>query len=317
MMTFGLYDAETRAFIKEIAPPYTSWKAFSPDAQKLAFAHGSNQVVGSSRIGDDYSLHVWNGQNEVKLPVNSSFLTSDDAEAMVVWNGSNELLVTQEVLGKTRPSHPQLNLSSVAADGKSAPRLLLKNAWKPLASPDGKLVAFYGPESARQKPTQYYIAQPLDQSLCIARRDEKPMRDGKIGYADRLPLGRFGSVYPTLFWSADSKFVFAASAYAQDDESLAEIWRFEARNGTMKRVATWNFTVPARQFSNQSNSYQWEFSGISRDEKTLFATYTQLEDDPKDVFLLQTRQWFAVHLENGKVEKLATIRGTDFAWHSE
>ena len=317
MMKFGLFDARTRAFIQDIAPPYTRWKDFAPDAQKLAFARGSRSVVGSSRIGDDYSLHVWNGQSEVKLPVNPSFLYYDDSEAMVCWRGSNELLVTQEVLDKTRSSYPQLSLSSVAADGKSAPRLLFKNAWKPLASPDGELVAFYGPESARQKPTQYYIAQPLDQSLCIARRDEKPMRDEKIGYADRLPLGRFGSVYPTLFWSADSKFLFAASAYVQGDKSFAEIWRFDARNGNRKRVAIWDFTVPARQFSNESNSYQWEFSGISRDGKTLFATFAQLENDPKDVFLLQTRQWFAVHLENGKIEKLATIRGTDFAWHSD
>ncbi len=313
MMTFGLFDAEKPAFIGKIAPPYVAWKAFSPDAEQLALARGSNQVVGSGRIGDDYSLHIWNGKSEVKLPVNASFLFSDSADAMVCWRGSHELLVTQEASATTRGTKPQLGVLAVNADGQHPPQPLLSRAWKPLASPDGNLIAFYGPESSRQKPSKYYVVAPLDQALCIARRDGKPLRAGKLGYADRLPLGRFGDAYPELFWSRDSKTLYSVSTFPQSGNSGIDIWSFDVRSGERKRVASWDFEVPQRKVSNDLSRYGWKFSDLSPDGTMLLASFIQSQDDPDSVFMLQAQQWFAVNLSSGTLTKLATMRGTDFA----
>jgi hypothetical protein len=227
---------------------------------------------------------------------------------MVCWRGSDELLVTQEASGGD-PFKPKLGVFAITADGKSR-RLILSKAWNPLASPDGNLIAFYGPESPRQKPSRYWTKAPLDQSLCIARSDGKPMRNSKTGYVDRLPLDRFGAAYPALFWSRDSKSLYAAVVTNNSIEPFVIIWRFDVKSGERHLVAVWDFQIPNPAASNDFSSYRWSFSGLSGDGKTLFATFHQ------DHFLSPTYQWFAVDLTKGTLAKLATLRGTDFAWHS-
>ncbi len=309
----GIYDAVNFKQLANIEPLYAHWKQFSPNSQYLASIFGSTHIVGSGPTGPEYTLRVWNGKDTVILPVKHTFLTRDEAQPMLCWNGSEELLVTQQDADWEKP---QPRIVSVAVNGKTPPQPLLNMAWKPLSSPDGKLVAFFGPENKAQKPHQFFDHSPFNQSLCIARRDGKPMRQADTAYPDRLPLDRFDSTYPALFWSADSQWLYAATPYNERKRPFVEIVRYNVRTGNRQSVANWAYETPYNFAPHDNSNYQWQFRGQSPDGKTLSVVYHQWDDDPEDVFRVQTSQWFAIDLTTGQLEKLATIRGSDFAWHS-
>jgi hypothetical protein len=299
---------------ENIGPLYPTWGAFSPLGTRFARVDGSSEVVGSSRIGDDYSLRIWDGARENKLPIGSSFLFHDNGQAMVSWRDENELLVTQEASQRKYVSKPRLRIDSVRSDGNTKPSTWLTEAWKPIVSPDKNWVAFYGPESERQKPTQYWIANPLDQSLCIARYDKKPLRSRVKKYPERRPLDRFQATYPAVFWTPDSRFLITAQVQS-GVEPFVRLQRFRVSDGHREVLANLNFDQPKHEKSNDIDSASWKFDGLSRDGKYLYLTFVQSRSDGS--YMREIHQWFRFGIADRKLEKLAVFRDCDFSWHDE
>lgn len=202
----------------------------------------------------------------------------------------------------TKELAPQPNVSAFSLDtGKE--QLLFQDGYRPLPSPNGSWMAFFGSENP-DKPISLrpeWTAIPTGAALCVAQADGKQRRALSL-FAD----------YPQMLWRNDNRHLLTLENHKRHDGRS----RFE---GTIKEwdSQTGHFRVVNVLQSQDTGAPDYSiidpkfrFLAMSQDGSSAFVVVSETQGKGTTSLQLTLSTLEAVNLDNGNVTVIARIRGT-------
>ena len=229
---------------------------FSPDGKRIALISGSLDTILGSPVADPLMLDVIASDAPYVPSVLSSqgFYTNNRLDrTSLAWTKSGDLIVGSSIVsghyqayGNEQEKLQQVILSFKNASGKKT--IWQTRASSPLPSPDGKHIAFIGPEQA---PDGNW--RDISPAINIARDDG----------TQRHTLTRISDRTPQMFWSPDG-----TTLYLWDFYTSVEIG---STYGALKKLSK---TIPVEL---SLTAYDIE-SGVKRNLAKLETDYRRRAD---------------------------------------
>jgi hypothetical protein len=216
---------------QSLSSPFVLW---SPDGTFIAYIRGSD-ADGSPLADHTLQLYTYN----LHTGKEHLIVRNDGVRNSVAWTPQNTLLYStlpaqeqkngqEETNAKTNrtPIRPGVHESS-AAGGEV--HLLVKDAYRPVVSPDGQWIVFFGSEDPNQAQPLYrgWWSNPHETSLSVIKRDG----------SGRKALNRESYTYPVILWMSDSKRFLTIKTRPQKSGAEAQIREWNIVTGRQKDVA--------------------------------------------------------------------------------
>lgn len=292
----------------------------SPDGNYLAYIRGGDRF-GNPTPGMDFGpptevlrlcvLDVGTGQEHTIVSNNTI------SSGGYSWTPNSTLMYSvlppQTALGlksgdNTKSKRP--NLYEVAAAGGKA-QLKISDAWRPLCSPDGQWIAFFGSEDPI-KPVPLgtnWQDDPNGASLCVVQGNGQ----------GRRAINRETGNYPHILWERDSQHLIVMKTLQTGSQSTASIQMVDTATDQFKTVSKLN--------SKDSQSLPRPVSMVppfipintSNDGQFFFANTEEYGDqDPVSKMFNRYYTFSAIDDRNGTISavcKLKNAYGLD--WYDE
>jgi Tol biopolymer transport system component len=191
-------------------------------------------------------------------------------------------------------------------------KLIIKDGFRPSASPDGSLIAFFGSYEVT-KPQPLYLEQnsPLwlwryfcrGASLCVAKPDG----------SERIALQPYVGLYPQIQWLPDNRRFITLELTKSGLVFESEVTLWDTKTQTLKKLAKLYATKSEKP--NPTDPYDriafpFSIKGVSQDGKKVFVISTSTKKTdviqgpyPPSVQVLQS-----VDIETGVVNTIATVK---------
>lgn len=283
----------------------------SPSGRYVAF------VSEVDRLGNPYSdkpgelpqlrvLNIATGESHIVIE------NSDPTAGGWAWTAQDSLLfapapdtqlpATPAQSKKTKASVTNANPRRPAiyevSGGGGTPKLLVRDAWRPMPSPNGKWIAFFGSENPQKNESMgaLWRYNPQGASLCVVRRDG----------SGRKALYREQLSYPTLLWRQDNQHIIITKIQHANPQSAASIREIDISNGASRALVGVSSQDPQalpRPLNVLPPFIPYKLTSNGRYLLTKVETFG--EQDPKTKLYDRHSQLIAVDLESGKVIELA------------
>jgi len=227
-------------FPHSVAYPYLYW---SPDGGAIAFVKGGDSQGLPITPTDIRNLHIFNLGTKAHTIIEESIEVVPSTPlnpdvwvpgASIAWAPNSRILY---VVREDKPVIPEVKLkvggpfripysihSVQVADGRSS--LLIDSAINPQPSPDGSVMAFFGPKTAG-KPLDGAKLQASEE-LCLSFFDMKTKKRSSL---DTVGLGH-------IRWLPDGKKLLVVNQQYQLGKSKAELKLIDFHLGQVKSIAT-------------------------------------------------------------------------------
>jgi hypothetical protein len=197
-----------------------------------------------------------------------------------------------------RPA-PRPDIYEVPAAGGKA-KLVLRDGYHPVASPDGKWIACFSSTDEKKgiTPTvEFHPYLPRQSYLCLYNRAE----------GARTLVQPVGDYYPALCWTPDSKRLLVTEGSYGSRGSLFDKGRItavEVATLAKKEIAV----LQVKGFDSRPPQELFQPLKVSTDGAFLFVKLTEfVSKNTGDLFANQMESLHAVDLRNGKVTTLAKL----------
>lgn len=290
--------------------PLVSW---SPDNNYLAFVAGGD-AEGNTEQGASLLLHIYNWRTGQERLI----VKNKTVRFSFEWTAPNTLLYGVLPEGEEGKAGARPNIYEIAATDDK-PKLVVKDGYRPVPSPDGKWIAFFGSENIEEpvplRPDWEY--SPRGAALIIARRDG----------SERKALNRESVFYSTLQWMPDSKHLLTIS-YAPKDtvssnadkpEGKSVVVRIQVRewditSGTVRRLALLQ-AKDVQPIPRPATNPQFQTLGVSKDGSHLFVKIIEITG-VNEMSLIGVTSLQSVDLQSGAVATLSkTQNDLGIDWH--
>ena len=314
---------------------YYPQNLWSPDEKRIALIAGGaplgkapGNLVGSDiRNGNMIPAAAPRWAQPLSLYVND---LSDGSEQLIVqnstiaynvcWADSQTLLYAlltpdqQKLWQQQRPMPKEgetairPNIYEYSLQTKKE-RLLIKDGHRPLVSPDGKWIAFYGsPKPQQPSPlNESWWLRPGWSSLIVAHRDG----------SQRRPLKRFEGAYPEVLWKGDGQNLITLHQTDYGAKARAEVEQWNFVTGAWRKIATLETSDTA---STQRSAMNPQFEAIKLSNNGRYLWVRVVENTPSvKVGAQPTQVTFvrAVELDTGNVTTITRIEGDGgMDWHN-
>lgn len=236
---FSVYVADLKTGKAKRVARFLSYQEvlLSPDGNYIAFIRGGT-VLGDN-LGSSKPLSL----STVNLQTGKEHMVVSDNSATAggwAWTPRNTLVYSvlkpnperrKSPPNGTTKKDPKLTLVPTlyevpAAGGKA--KLLLRDAWRPVLSPDGKRLAFFGSENPLKPESlsSYWQENPQGASLCVADIDGN----------NRKALNREQGSYPTVLWKTDSEHLISLKTISVGNRSTIFAVDFDIETGKMRPI---------------------------------------------------------------------------------
>lgn len=318
---------------------FTSW---SPDGRYIAFIAGGDSDGYVYDIGGYFGpleLHVTDWRAKKDYLVTSS----DTVRGPFSWLSPHTLLYGamsqkgQEQIGKleereyaqmqhpptgSAKSPPMLYGSKAKkrqweprpdvfeyVPGAKRPVMLFRDGYLPVASPDGKQIAFFGSEHIdRPSPLRTgWEDDPQGSSVCVADLNGSP----------RVALNREGGRYPRIAWLPDGKHLVTLTQTQPTPKARAEVRVWDITTRRFRTVAA----LSAEDYKEMPTSVtEPEFRplGMNKRSDTLFVLINSFTGQDPEGYLTSKGVVESVDVLNGKVTVIAqAIDASGLDWYDE
>ena len=293
----------------------------SPDARYVAFLRGADKsgypVHGLSGFGQEkISLCVLDTKTEKESVVATNQLVGIGGFA---WMPDNTLLYTAQTpataganaskpTAKKSVAAPRPAIYAISATGENK-RMLISDAWRPLPSPDGRRIAFFGAENP-DKPeplSTSWEENPKGASLCVADGDGK----------NRKPLNREDVNYPAAVWTPDAKYLVVIKTLQDGNLSHAAMRKYDVTTGTFEKLGALHARDSEPLPRPLSQMPPFTPIAISNDGKFLYTKTEEYGEQDKvtSMYNLYTTL-LAVNLKDGNTQMVAKLKNAyGIDWH--
>lgn len=197
---------------------------------------------------------------------------------------------------------PQPNIFAFNLN-QSENRMLLQDGYRPLPSPDGSWIAFFGSQNV-EKPIPLrpeWTAISTGSALCVAQADGK----------QRLVLNLFAD-YPEMLWRKDNLHLLTI----ENIEGRKDRSKFE---GTLKewnaKTGRFRIVTVLHAYDTGTPDYslfdpKFRFISISQDGVSAFVVVNENKGDAPHASNLKVSTLESVNLESGDVTVIARVKGS-------
>lgn len=281
--------------------------AVSPDGRYLAYLAGGN-TNGALAFEDPQKLYLcdWRTGKETLVAQDNPGL-----RAGFCWRDNQTLLYTslpQATDFTPNTKLPIIRPNIMAFDLPSGQsKLLIRDGAHPLASPDGKRIAFWGlrpdyPDKDTLPLTEDWWQRPRFSSLSATAGDG----------SNRKAFASYSGFYPSLTWTPDSTRLLIVSQTQASPKSRAQVEQWNVAQGGKREIAK----LEASDLEATERSWlrpQFRALSVSRDGKTLFVS-----GEAAPLTGLTTHTIQAIELENGATKFIARLRNdAGFTWSED
>jgi hypothetical protein len=290
----------------------TPW---SPDSNFFAYI-----------VGGDVEGHVGSNEGSLQLYTydikasRSSLIAQNPAVLAVAWSQANKLLysafpandgkpadkvVAGQVDSKVRP-----DIFETPANG-DAPKLILKDGYRPLPSPDNTWIACFtstDPAKPQSPSTEFFLDVPRQAYLCLYNRAE----------GRRMIIRPETRTYSHLLWTRDSKSLIAMKTIQESPHARTEITLIDVLTSRIRQLARLRADdiEPVTRVETQP---QFEPIGVSQSNPSFaFVRISEMVGRNEIGHYVQRTSIKAINTETGAVSTVAQINtslGVD--WHDE
>jgi len=329
-------DTETGE-AKLASPLYLDYYAvsWSPDGNYLAFAKSSApnpQFYDYGRdVGGDLQLYLCNWRTGQTLPVASS----KSLRGPWAWRDQHDLLFSalsprdEKFLGdprheagvnfvhgapvawerlrggpKRKPVAPGTYEYSV--ESRSS-RLIMRDAFLPVSSPNGKRLAFFGSRDALHPRalSEYWNESPSSTCVIVDTIAESPGTPSGSANAKRIVLSEHSGAYPALLWLPDNQKLLVLEQIAASPHARLQVKEWNTQTRKSRIVATLGAHDPGPGRSPNAPSFQ--ALSLSRDGRHLMIQVDEYEQLEQNKGYLNWDTLEDVNLETGEVKVAGRI----------
>lgn len=291
----------------------------SSNARYIAFVRGADKwgyplqnVSGTLR--DKVRLFILDVRTGKERTV-----TTNDSVAIggYAWTRDNTLVYSAippapkpTASGKTKSILPRPNVYGIPA-GSGERRLLISDAWRPVPSPDGKRIAFFGAEKLGKSEvlSSSWEENPKGATLSVADTDGQ----------NRKALNREEINYPAVLWMDDGKFLISIKTMQEANVSRAALRKYDVAVGKFERLTALSAVDSEPLPRPLSQLPPFTPLRVTNDGKFLMTKIEEYgkRDKLTGMYDLDTTL-LAVDLQNGKTSQVAKVRNTSgLDWHDE
>jgi hypothetical protein len=273
---------------------------WSPDGRFIAYTEGGDWLGSADSHTNPLRLYVceWRTGRERFVVQNPSVQES------FAWAAPHTLFYSEQ--HKTAPSSYVLRSDTYRFDtDKGTSRLVIRDAWRPHPSPDGRWLAFLGSASRKPFDVSHWWNDEVHPALCISRSD---------GNARRV-LNRKQAAISALVWHPGSKNLLSLDETKPwpTNTFAVNLWSIESRR--RKRLGT----LSVRDFKEIPRSALDAPTaplGFSHDGRALFvATYALVGQSKDEVRYITDEAVVSINLSSGQTSRVARLRdSTEVDW---
>jgi hypothetical protein len=296
-----------------VAPFRYAFVSWSPDSRYLAYVRG-----GSSRGGlliTEAGETIYGGPLELVVcdwRAGKEFLvaTSDSLSGPFHWTGAHTLVYGLQAAPDKVNGNPKSKIAPRPDVYKFSPdtqqsRLLFKDGYHPVPSPDGEWIAFYGSPNPQQPvrlardPVSYNLENEWrfvskGASLCLAKPDG----------TERIALQPYNGFYPQIRWLSDNRRFVTVEHSRSDSKSQGKITLWDRQTQSMRPIATLHAKVSPARPSTLIRP-QFKIMGISKDDRQMFVLVEEVIETTQENHFLHTLK--KIDLQSREVTTVSRI----------
>jgi len=285
----------------------------SPDGSYIAYIRNADRLGNPLNRQQPLQLvieHAHTHQTRIVVADNSIIAGA------WAWTPQNTLLYSVVPLpsqNKNAPgnqeSPPRPAIYEVPGAGGTA-QLLVRDGWRPLPSPDGQWIAFFGaPDPQQPQPlARHWDRDPNGAALSVVKRDGNERKTLTIEKAN----------YPQLLWQADSRHLIATKTVRAGAQSSGLFVEFDVQTKQARPLAQ----VDAQDSQALPRPLEvlppFKPMKVTNDGRFVLATAEQLVDPGNSSLYDQYTTLLAINLRDGTVSEVARLKNAwGLDWYDE
>lgn len=293
---------------KMLTYPVVLW---SPDSNYLAYVRGGDSE-GNTEDGASLFLYIYNWRDgEERLIVKNKTVRFSFS-----WAAPHNLLYSSYPENENVSSGSRPDIYEVSAAG-GVPRLIIKDGYRPLASPDGKWIAFFGSENPKSPiPLRSdWEYNPRGLSLIIAHRDG----------SKRKAINRESVRYPVIHWMTDNQHLLSIGYVPTNNNPVStiadtatisnvQVRKWNAATGLVKNVAQLQIR-DIEPIPRAATVPQFQILGLTKNNDSLILKTIEIVDK-NDIFYISITTLQQIDLQSGAVDaflKIKSDNGVDWS----
>ena len=180
--------------------------------------------------------------------------------------------------------------------------MVTKDGYRPVGSPDGKWIAFFGSENLKVPIPVTRVSQfnPQGRALSVIKADG----------SGRKALNREDVTYPDIQWLPDDQKLLTLKVVQPSPEAKVQIREWDISTGRVRTVGE----LTAKDYENGERidtQPQFQPLSISKDESLFFVkTSEYVGHEPKGPFSIEIKSIKAINLQDGALSTVAQIKGS-------
>lgn len=190
--------------------PITSW---SPDGNYITYIRGGD-MYGDIEQGASLFLDIYDWRKDER-----QFVVENNAVRYgSAWSAPNTLLYSVMSNSKGEGA-PSVDIYAIKPKDEN-PKLIVKNGYRPFPSPDGKHIAFFGPEDENQGFTLGQGWEYIPRGMALSVVD--------MNGANRKALNSERLTYPQVVWMPDGNRLLSIKRVdASEDELVNDLSKLD------------------------------------------------------------------------------------------
>lgn len=191
------------------------------------------------------------------------------------------------------------------------PHLLLRDAYRPVVSPSGRKVAFFGSlDPAKPYPLRYNWTSVSGSALALCTS----ARDGNERQARNIQA----SIYPDVIWQHDDRYLLTLEQTVGSPQARAEVRQYDTIKNQAKVITTLKAT-DVELVGRIVSQRQFQLLNVSPDDHRLYVLISQMVgSNPENTRYIERKSVISVNLLDGVTTTVAqteTSLGLD--WHDD